>query len=835
MRVRNWSIALFAIAVLGASGPTLGDGVTVPKFVDETASAGINTVYAGDWFFIVGGGVATFDCNADGFPDLLLPGGAGSAQLYRNASTVGGPLKFVPWQSGLELDSVSGAYPLDIDSDGIMDLVLLRVGENVVMRGLGNCQFERANERWSFDGGDAWSTALSATWEKGASWPTVAIGNYIDRNEEVSPWGSCTENWLHRPQASGTAFAPPFPLKPSYCALSMLFTDWNRSGTPSCASPMTGSTTRADRSRCGNCFPARTPTLLTEADGWKRLRIWGMGIASYDLDGDGYPEYFLTSMADNKLQALAAPSGDGSPKPDFKDIAFAKGVTAHRPYMGTDLRPSTAWHAQFDDVNNDGLVDLFVAKGNVDQMPDFAMADPDNLLLQIARWQVHRGRRSCGDIGQRRSRAAPHSPTLTWTACSTWWSPTAARMRRSGATLPPTPATGSNSRSSSPRPTSMRSAPGSRSSEAMPSCAANSPSAVATPAARPAGGISGSAAKRQQPPASSGPMGHAANGRGLMPAASTCSSVARRPNPSRLAAELTEVVAFDPRFHSLVPSNGARVRVHDACAFTEGPVWFGDHQLLLWSDIPNNRILRWTPDGHVGVFREDSHFANGNTRDREGRLVTCEHGARRVTRTEIDGSITVIADRFEGNRLNSPNDVVVKSDGSIWFTDPDYGLRQNLPGIAREQNHDNVFRVDPASGRISAVVSDFVKPNGLAFSPDEAILYIADSAVSDDPSLPSHIRAFRVGDDGTLSGGEVFVTTVGIPDGLRIDTDGNVWTSAGPGVNVYTPRAEALGRIGFEVDVTNLTFGGVGRRQIFVTAGTSVYAVDVLAAGAQRP
>jgi gluconolactonase len=289
------------------------------------------------------------------------------------------------------------------------------------------------------------------------------------------------------------------------------------------------------------------------------------------------------------------------------------------------------------------------------------------------------------------------------------------------------------------------------------------------------------------------------------------------------------------RLDALVPTGAEPRLLYDRCIFTEGPVWFADLQCLLWSDIPNNRILRWTPDGQIGVFRVDSHFANGNTRDRQGRLVTCEHGLRRVTRTEPDGSITVIADNYQGKRLNSPNDVVVKSDGSVWFTDPDYGLRQNLPGTPREQAHDNVFRVDPSSGRIDVVADDFVKPNGLTFSPDETILYVADSAVTDGPDLPSHIRAFRVGDDGRLSGGEVFATTVGIPDGLRVDTDGNVWTSAGPGVNVYAPDGILLGRIRFPQDVTNLTFGGPARRHVFVTTGPQLFAVDTNARGAQWP
>ncbi len=370
--------ALCAMALLVQ--PALAQVPVVPTYVDETASSGITTSYDGEWFFMVGGGVASFDCNDDGFADIALPGGTALAQLYVNTSSKGGSLTFQPQVSGLELDSVGGFYPADIDSDGITDLLVLRVGENEVMRGLGACMFERANEAWGFDGGDAWSAAAALTFERGASWPSIAIGNYIDREEEISPWGSCTDNWLHRPGAAGQ-FAPPLPLTPSFCALSMLFTDWDKSGTPSLRVSNDREYYEGGQEQMWRILPGEAPKLLTPADGWKVLRIWGMGIASTDLDRDGYPEYFLTSMADNKLQTLAAPTGP-APKADYKDVAFAKGVTAHRPYFGDDLRPSTAWHAQFEDVNNDGLADLFVAKGNVEQMPDFAMHDPNNLLLQ---------------------------------------------------------------------------------------------------------------------------------------------------------------------------------------------------------------------------------------------------------------------------------------------------------------------------------------------------------------------------------------------------------------------------------------------------------------------
>ncbi len=361
--------------------PAFADAV-LPTFAEETKSSGINSSYDGDWEYMVGGGVATFDCNGDTFPDMYLAGGQSLAKFYLNRSARGGALKFEEQKSGLELDKVTGAYPLDIDSDGVTDLAVLRIGENVVMKGLGDCRFERANEAWGFDGGDAWSVAFAATWEKGNAWPTLAIGNYVNRVEEMSPWGSCTDNWLHRPEASATRFASPLALKPSYCPLSIMFTDWNRSGTPSLRMSNDREYYEGGQEQMWKVEPGKEPALYTDAEGWRYLRIWGMGIAGYDVDYDGYPEYYLSSMADHKLQALAEIPKEGNPKPGYKDIAFAKGVTAHRPYMGDDLKPSTGWHTQFEDVNNDGLADIFVAKGNVAEMPDFAMKDPNNLLVQ---------------------------------------------------------------------------------------------------------------------------------------------------------------------------------------------------------------------------------------------------------------------------------------------------------------------------------------------------------------------------------------------------------------------------------------------------------------------
>ena len=371
-----------ALVLTLALAAPVGAEPVVPAFTDETTTAGLSTVYEGEWEYMVGGGVATFDCSGDGMPEVFLSGGAGPSALYLNRSPVGGALAFEKTDA-VTLDAVLGAYPLDIDSDGVMDLVVLRQGKNKVLRGLGDCRFEAANEAWGFDGGDAWSSAFAAIWEKGQTWPTIAIGNYIDRKEEAFPWGSCTDNWLHRPSSGpeGDRFGAPIPLKPSFCALSMLFTDWNRSGTPSLRVSNDREYYKAGQEQMWHLEPGADPKLYTDKDdGWKRLRIWGMGIASADVNLDGYPDYYLTSMADNKLQVLKDPA---SGKPDYADIAFKSGITAHKPYTGGDTNPSTAWHPQFADVNNDGVQDLFVAKGNVAKMPDFAAKDPNNLMLGV--------------------------------------------------------------------------------------------------------------------------------------------------------------------------------------------------------------------------------------------------------------------------------------------------------------------------------------------------------------------------------------------------------------------------------------------------------------------
>ena len=287
-----------------------------------------------------------------------------------------------------------------------------------------------------------------------------------------------------------------------------------------------------------------------------------------------------------------------------------------------------------------------------------------------------------------------------------------------------------------------------------------------------------------------------------------------------------EVIA--PEFGACFPGHVRVERLWTGARWSEGPVWHAAGRYLLWSDIPNDRILRWDDtDGSVSTFRQPSRNANGQTVDRQGRLITCEHLARRVTRTELDGSVTVIADRWQGKRLNSPNDVVVKSDGSIWFTDPSYGILMDYEGERAESEIGacHVYRVDPDGG-MTAVATDYVKPNGLAFSPDESLLYIADTGITHDPDGPRHIRRHRVNPDGTLSGGEVFATcTEGFFDGFRPDRDGRIWTSAADGVHCLAPDGRLIGKIMIPEQVANVCFGGAKLNRLFICGTTSLYAV----------
>jgi len=393
-----WVAAAFAVQATGmaahaADTPALAPAAspTIPHFIEETDTAGLQSRFEGQDEFMVGGGVAVFDCDGDGLPEVYVTGGVNKAKFYRNQSTRGGAIKLKEERSGLELTNATGAYPLDIDGDGQMDLVVLRVGELEVFRGLGQCKFERANERWNIPQSNDWHTAFAATWEKGNSMPTLAIGSYYDRSRPDFPWGTCTPGLLLRPDASGKRYAAPELLSPSYCALSMLFSDWSRSGEAALRVANDREYYKGGQEQLWKVSPGQPAKQYTAEDGWKRLQVWGMGIASHDVDGDGYPEVFITSMADNKFQKLEA--GDMAPSPGsarppegvqrpvYIDQAYKRGITAHRPYVGGDFHPSTAWHAQFADVNNDGFSDLFIVKGNVSSMPDFALLDPNNLLL----------------------------------------------------------------------------------------------------------------------------------------------------------------------------------------------------------------------------------------------------------------------------------------------------------------------------------------------------------------------------------------------------------------------------------------------------------------------
>ncbi|MGR3515045.1 MAG: SMP-30/gluconolactonase/LRE family protein [Paracoccaceae bacterium] len=292
--------------------------------------------------------------------------------------------------------------------------------------------------------------------------------------------------------------------------------------------------------------------------------------------------------------------------------------------------------------------------------------------------------------------------------------------------------------------------------------------------------------------------------------------------------EGTGFEAIDPSFNDCLIGHARVERLWTGARWSEGPVWFAAGRYLVWSDIPNNRMLRFDEtDGSVSTFRDPSFNSNGNTVDRQGRLVTCEHLARRVTRTEHDGSVTVVADSYQGKRLNSPNDVVVKSDGSIWFTDPSYGIMMDYEGDRAESELGacHVYRVDP-SGEITQVTTDYDKPNGLAFSPDETVLYIADTGASHTPDGPKHIRMHDVNPDGTLGPGEVFATcTAGLFDGFRVDRDGRIWTSAADGVHCYDPAGTLIGKILIPEFVANVCFGGPKLNRLFICGTTSLYSV----------
>ena len=298
------------------------------------------------------------------------------------------------------------------------------------------------------------------------------------------------------------------------------------------------------------------------------------------------------------------------------------------------------------------------------------------------------------------------------------------------------------------------------------------------------------------------------------------------------------VEVLDPRFLKYRLFHATVERLHTGCRWSEGPVWFGDGRYLLWSDLPNERIMKWDESSETAsVYRNNSNISNGNTRDRQGRLLSCEHASRRVTRTEYDGSITVIADSFEGKRLNSTNDIIVKSDGSIWFTDPPFGLLGWYEGAPAEQElPTNIYRVDPISGKIEAVCTTVERPNGLCFSPDEKLLYVVESGAT-----PRRIRLFDVSGDGRLTNDRVFKTAEpgGSPDGFRCDEEGNLWAGWGmgeglDGVRIFAPDATQIGHIHLPERCANLCFGGAKRNRLYMAASHSLYALYVNVRGATQ-
>jgi len=294
---------------------------------------------------------------------------------------------------------------------------------------------------------------------------------------------------------------------------------------------------------------------------------------------------------------------------------------------------------------------------------------------------------------------------------------------------------------------------------------------------------------------------------------------------------------IDERFRMMVPGNAWLETLHGGMRWAEGPVYFADGDYLVWSDIPNNRMLQYVPGVGVRTFRSPAGHSNGNTRDLEGRLVTCEHGGRRVSRTERDGTVITLVDSYEGKKLNSPNDVVVKSDGTVWFTDPPYGILSDYEGHKGESEIGAcyVYRFDPKSGKLTVVADDFDKPNGIAFSPDESILYVADTGGSHDPNGPHHIRALEVDGGKKLGKSRVFAEiNPGLADGFRLDTEGNVWTSAGDGVHVFSPAGELLGKIKVPEVVANICFGGPNRNYLYIAATTSLYGIYLAVTGQQR-
>ncbi|MBS1300970.1 CRTAC1 family protein [Loktanella sp. SALINAS62] len=374
----KWAVGLIMLASPAAAGPL---------FEDRSAALPAHS-YEGGWEHFVGGGVAVMDCNADGAPDIFAAGGAAPARLIRND----GAFSFTDMPL-IPLTGVTGAYPLDMDADGLTDLFVLRVGANVALRGGPDCTFTDATADWGIPPDDAWSTAFTAWWEPGDDRPTLAVGNYVDRSDPDGPFEACDDNVILRPDGDGYTATP---LTPGYCPLSMLAARDARGQT---ALRLSNDRHYYISDGHEQMWDVATRRFLGPADGWDNVSLWGMGIASRDLTGDGRDEVMLTSMGDQVLH-LAQPDGSYAAAP------FAVGSTAHRPHTGGDGRPSTGWHAEFADVDNDGRSDLFIAKGNVDQMPGMAMQDPNNLLMQQSDGTFVEAAAAAGIATMERSRGA---------------------------------------------------------------------------------------------------------------------------------------------------------------------------------------------------------------------------------------------------------------------------------------------------------------------------------------------------------------------------------------------------------------------------------------------
>ncbi len=355
-------------------------------FSEQASSAGLSHVFGGNADFVVGGGAAAFDCDSDGDADLFLAGGTGSAQLFRNRTKKAGQIRFAAVRpltgSGHDvLKNVAGVYAIDFDNDADLDLFLLRFGRNALLENTGNCRFTVAEKGAAIAGSGKWSTAFAAAWARGADFPTLIVGNYVDRDRPLEKTGNCETNTLLRPSSSGpdgVLYEDASPLAPGHCALSMLFVDWRNTGEADLRIANDREYQDADGGeQLWSVFGA-APRLYAAADGWKDAKIWGMGLAARDIDQDGLPEIAVTNMAENKLYTLEAKE---PPVPRFGEVAWTRGAASQRPHTGGDPRPSTSWHNGFADFNNDGFDDLLIVKGNVDTMKQFAAFDPDTILL----------------------------------------------------------------------------------------------------------------------------------------------------------------------------------------------------------------------------------------------------------------------------------------------------------------------------------------------------------------------------------------------------------------------------------------------------------------------